>query len=222
MTDTKRCSTCGEEKPLSEFYRKYRQRKDGTYGVSSRCKKCEGAAQKAYAARNKGKKSARAKEYRAKNKDALSKTAKSYYEKNKERVKKKTSARQEIERASLHDNYLTTRVRESIGLIEPSKELLFLYRDLIKSKRALLGHKKLLLGRGATRREVEFLTFTDEQIEKTRYPRREGRPAGNKHSHRFKTGLPSHRTKQGLSPFTADQTPGDRQGHQRLEQHPSQ
>lgn len=55
----KRCSKCGEVKPLSEFYKK----KGGKDGLCSICKLCEKVYRKQYCEQNRERESARKKQY---------------------------------------------------------------------------------------------------------------------------------------------------------------
>ena len=68
--DTKRCSKCGEVKPIGEFFKDMRY----SGGVTNRCKSCA----KVYA-----------KVYRKQNKDVVAKINKRYYDKNREKIAEK-------------------------------------------------------------------------------------------------------------------------------------
>jgi len=59
----KRCSKCGEVKPLEDFYKN----KSRKHGVSSLCKSCESAYRKQYLEQNREKTSAYQKQYRKQN-----------------------------------------------------------------------------------------------------------------------------------------------------------
>lgn len=84
MEKTKKCSKCGEEKPLSEFYKK----KDRKYGVFSWCKKCSKERVKEWYYNNRAKSLEYHKEYREKNKDSIRQWQKGYKSENRERLKK--------------------------------------------------------------------------------------------------------------------------------------
>jgi len=77
---TKRCSKCGEVKPVSEFYKQ----KGGKYGVCSQCKECR----KKYRKENVGRRTQYLREYYEKNKDKLKKKAEEYLKVNRARAKK--------------------------------------------------------------------------------------------------------------------------------------
>jgi hypothetical protein len=79
---TKECSRCGQEKPLSGFYKDKRAR----VGVQSQCKVCVLARMKQYHQKNKDKISERGKQYRQKNRDKILEYAKQYRQKNKDKI----------------------------------------------------------------------------------------------------------------------------------------
>lgn len=72
--ETKRCTKCGEEKPLSEFHKRSRS-KDGLQG---KCKSCAHVAKKTWYQENKEHERPRMKEYREKNKARISEKEKRY------------------------------------------------------------------------------------------------------------------------------------------------
>ena len=78
MSDCKKCSKCGESKPLSEFG-KDKQREDGLY---PQCKDCR----RANYLKNRGRELQRAKKYREENLDKVKQTRKNHYIKNKEKI----------------------------------------------------------------------------------------------------------------------------------------
>jgi len=71
---TRECTKCGQEKPLSGFHKDKRAR----VGVQSQCKVCVLARMKQYHQKNKDKISERGKQYRQKNKDKISAQKKQY------------------------------------------------------------------------------------------------------------------------------------------------
>jgi hypothetical protein len=75
----KKCSKCGELKPISEFYKN----KGGKYGVRSECKECKANCAKEYYENNKE----HIKEYRENNKEHIKEYQKEYCETNKEQLK---------------------------------------------------------------------------------------------------------------------------------------
>lgn len=79
----KRCSRCGEVKPISEFYRNKRY-KDG---LMSECKACSIARVSEYNAIHKEEKKAYNAEYYQANKDAIRKQIAEYYQDNKKKIK---------------------------------------------------------------------------------------------------------------------------------------
>ncbi len=85
VNQTKTCSKCKEEKPVSEFYR-YKTSKDGLKG---QCKGC----MKSYYTINSDKISIRMKEYRDTNKELLSKQKREYYKNNKDKILNLTKKR---------------------------------------------------------------------------------------------------------------------------------
>lgn len=128
--ETKVCTKCGIEKPLSEFYES-RSCKDGCHGSCKICfqeydKKCDPT-----------KKKERHKKYAAENKKYLKKYHKIYYAipENKERIKKKQSN----SRAALADPYIIDaihrRTKMSPEEIRENPELIEQKRTIIKFKR---------------------------------------------------------------------------------------
>lgn len=100
MEETKVCTKCGEDKPLSEFFKRSSARR----GRRSSCKKCYSGYKKHYSIKNKEKinlynaeyNNSHKKEiteyqkkYSKENKEKLSIKAKDYYIKNKEKLKEK-------------------------------------------------------------------------------------------------------------------------------------
>jgi hypothetical protein len=75
----KKCSKCGEEKALSEFFKD----KHNENGLTCKCKQCY----KNYNINNKDKRQKYLKEWEEQNKELLSKKDREYYIKNKERIK---------------------------------------------------------------------------------------------------------------------------------------
>lgn len=145
MISTKICSECGEEKDLSQFYK----RKDSSDGHRSNCKSCqnkktapgtkkyqskESSKQKAkisnyeYWRKNRVELSAKKKEYRELNKDRLLLQKSEYYKKNRDEIIKKNIQRNKF--------YLSTnslfKLKENIrGLVRNSIKK----NGFIKSKR---------------------------------------------------------------------------------------
>ena len=80
---TKVCTKCGEEKELTEFYKK----KGGKFGVTSSCKICDKADQAAYRKTNSEKIKARKAAYRKANPEKIKAKNSAYYKANPEKVK---------------------------------------------------------------------------------------------------------------------------------------
>jgi len=90
---TKECTKCGQEKPLSGFHK----HKSGRLGVRSQCKVCREqhyqenrdrllARQKQYYQENQDKISAQRKQYRQENKDKISERDKQYRQENRDKI----------------------------------------------------------------------------------------------------------------------------------------
>ncbi len=106
---SKKCSTCGEEKELSEFSRA-KNKKDG---FSSQCKECV----KNYYNKNKEKMAANQKTYYEANKEKIAKYMEAYSEANKEKRAKYHKAYREANREKINEirrnNYKANK--EKIG-----------------------------------------------------------------------------------------------------------
>jgi len=79
---TKECTRCGQEKPLSGFHK----HKRGRFGVRSQCKVCRLEHGKQYYQENRNKESERKKQYRQKNRDKVLERLKQYRQKNKDKI----------------------------------------------------------------------------------------------------------------------------------------
>jgi len=90
----KLCKYCGEEKPITQFNKK----KNGKYGVSSKCKPCFSEYYKSYYNKNKKSKINSVKNYYNNNKDSVLKYKKEYYVENRELLIRKASDRKEFKR----------------------------------------------------------------------------------------------------------------------------
>jgi len=77
---TKVCTKCGEEKELTEFYKK----KDGKFGVASFCKVCANAYYKQYYQENRESLIEYQKHYHQKNRESKLQYHRQYYQKNRE------------------------------------------------------------------------------------------------------------------------------------------
>ena len=101
--ETKVCTKCGEEKPLSEFYR-LKSSKDGR---RSACKKCSNESDLQYRLANPERRKVWKKEWDLNNQDHIQE----YNEKNKERDAKRISAWHKQNR-EIHGDELNTKKRE--------------------------------------------------------------------------------------------------------------
>jgi len=79
---TKECTKCGQEKPLSGFYKNKMRR----FGVRSQCKVCVLAQMKQYRQENRDKVLEQKKQYRQKNKDKIVEREKQHYQENKDKI----------------------------------------------------------------------------------------------------------------------------------------
>jgi len=79
----KRCSKCGELKPITEFGKQ----KVGKYGVRGSCKLCNSKKNKKYYQENKEQRSEYHKKWRDENKELLKEKKRKYREENKENIK---------------------------------------------------------------------------------------------------------------------------------------
>lgn len=82
----KQCFACKQWKAKADFYRD----KNGSGGLSSKCKPCQSAYIKEWRAANKDYVKSEHQKYYAANKEHLAKKGKEYYEANKERLKAKS------------------------------------------------------------------------------------------------------------------------------------
>ena len=87
----KTCTKCGEEKALSEYYKK----KSGRCGVSAVCNKCEAARYRKWYEENKDNKAAYEKKWREENPEKVAAKDKKYREENKEKAYAATKKWQE-------------------------------------------------------------------------------------------------------------------------------
>ena len=85
--DTKRCSKCGEEKPVGMFYKRKYVKKDGTQALDSWCKACRNIYQRTYASKNKGKIAARMKAAYDADPERYREKIRKWREKNKDKLK---------------------------------------------------------------------------------------------------------------------------------------
>ena len=91
----KKCTKCGKEKPLTEFYKQ----KGGKHGVSSVCKLCK----KEYLEANKDKRREVKKAWREANKDKIKAYNKAYNEANKDKILKQKKAYKEANKDKIRE-----------------------------------------------------------------------------------------------------------------------
>ena len=84
--ESKECTKCHTEKPLTDFFRERRQ-KDGR---ESRCKACAAVCWRLWKERNEDKRKEWQRNYNIRRKQNLKIWGRNYYMKNKERIKKRT------------------------------------------------------------------------------------------------------------------------------------
>ena len=110
---TKVCTKCGEEKPLTEFYRD-RQKSDG---LSSSCKICAQAKKKEYYEANQEKVKASVAAYREANQEKVKAKNAAYREANKEKVKAQKAAFHEAnpEKVKAHSDAYYKANKEKIA-----------------------------------------------------------------------------------------------------------
>jgi len=80
---TKKCSNCGIDKELTEFYKNSRYK----YGVVGNCKVCFGEKSKKYCKNNREKRNSIQKNWRGQNKEKVKNYRKKYYDQNPEKFK---------------------------------------------------------------------------------------------------------------------------------------
>jgi hypothetical protein len=153
----KKCSKCGEEKPLSEFFKD----KHSSTGFTCQCKQC----QKERSNKNKDKITEYHKEWYLKNKDILSKKAKIYYLENKEQFKQyaeenKEKISQRMKQWNL-DNIETVKEKRKEYYKENKKYILERdkkYREEHKEERAEYNKKYQKLNKDKIRNKTRKTT----------------------------------------------------------------
>ena len=103
--ETKVCTKCGEDKPLSE----YPKRKVSKDGHRNDCKVCRSAERKAYREANREKVSAGKKAYREDNREKVAAYQKAHYEANREKIKAAKKAYYEANREKKKAYYEANR-----------------------------------------------------------------------------------------------------------------
>jgi hypothetical protein len=96
--NSKICTTCGVDKPLSEYHNDKR----GRLGKQARCKACKSEKDKAYRQRESETLREKRKAYYKANKDAILENQKVYAEKNKEKVLENKRAYHEKNKETIH------------------------------------------------------------------------------------------------------------------------
>jgi hypothetical protein len=82
ISGVKTCSTCGEEKAETEYWRGQWKRKDGTYGLLAECKTCRTARGQKWTAANREKIRERQTVYREENRETVQATHRRWRERN--------------------------------------------------------------------------------------------------------------------------------------------
>ena len=116
----KRCSKCGEWKVAStvNFYKK----KDGKYGLNSRCKKCRAEYKKQYRENNKDKIAEYKKQYYENNKEKLAEQHKQYRENNKDKKAKYNKQYYENNKERISEHKKQYRENNKEGISEQKKQ----------------------------------------------------------------------------------------------------
>lgn len=92
--ETKTCSNCGEEKPVSEFH-KNKLSKDG---IQSSCRVCKNKYRREYHSKNKEKENIRSSNYYKENQDKIKKKTKEWYLENKNKAQEYSKKYRQINR----------------------------------------------------------------------------------------------------------------------------
>jgi hypothetical protein len=94
--ETKVCIKCGEEKPLSKYYKQ----KGGKLGVKAKCKSCTSNEDRLYYEKNREARleyyqnnKEKLKAYREANREAIRENDRNYYKKNRDKINAKRRAR---------------------------------------------------------------------------------------------------------------------------------
>ncbi len=98
----KKCSKCGKEKPLSDFY-EFSQCRGG---VRPECKKCHSLLAKEWREKNKEHKNKKDKEYRENNKEKIQKRHRQYYLEHREEIKNNNFLNKEKIKLKTREYYL--------------------------------------------------------------------------------------------------------------------
>jgi hypothetical protein len=104
----KKCTKCGIEKPLTEFY-KDRQKKDGH---GSHCKLCNSKQGAKYHAENKEVNAKRAAKHYAENKEKIAKRGAKRYVENKEKIAKRGAKRYVENKEKIAKRYVENRAEQ--------------------------------------------------------------------------------------------------------------
>ena len=150
--DTKRCTKCGEVKPLTEFT-KDKSKRDGH---SPRCKVCTANRKKAYRAAHPEKDSAYGAAWRAANKEKIRAYGEVYRAANKEKIlaygaaryvaqRGKRLAQKAAERARITPGYAANSL--GIPTSDLTPELYEAYREYLLTKRATKALTEALKGK---------------------------------------------------------------------------
>ena len=131
--ETKTCSKCKREKPLTQFS-KDKSKKDGHKYV---CKLCAKVRDKAYREANREKLKARKKAYRESNPEKIKALSKAWYEANREKIKARKKAYREANREEINawqKAYRESNPEKIKAYREANREEMKAYREANREK----------------------------------------------------------------------------------------
>lgn len=132
---TKKCTKCGEEKELNEFYKdKIRRDKHRVY-----CKKCEAPYYKKYYIRNLEKLNAQRKKYQVHSRTKLNTQARKYWSRNRKILTLQQRVREAQKREYLTNDYIKRLICQnaSLNFADIPIELVALKREQLKLTRLI-------------------------------------------------------------------------------------
>lgn len=147
--ETKKCSKCGEVKPINEFY-KQKSHKDG---CQSYCKNCCSQWGKLYYQKNPEEQKNRVRNWVDKNKEKVKIFQKESYLRNFEKNRHKYSERNKLYYQKKYDKLLKERQKRVIdladkyikdNLIRSGWDKTKLYPDIIEEKRNIIKTKRII------------------------------------------------------------------------------
>lgn len=146
-TQKKKCSKCGEEKPVSEFHKK----KKGKYGVHAACKVCSAKKKKEY--RRLPSTKEKVKNYLTRNKDRIRLVSKELY--NKKKVLKPKN-----------QNVIKVKTQVDVKL-KKEKARLYYHKDVLRSRgKNNINFKKKCesLDPAYIKKQLKKKGFTDDML----------------------------------------------------------